>query len=180
MRQVIKNSTAQVKYIYQQQMENFANKLSIRHLHKVQGGLSFFLNELVHHAHPGTLSMGAKQVVFAFSWSTLQSPFVWDVVVHDTVPASIIALGAHLVGSRTTPDHLRRCPNSDCGSLFLSSRKPRADRKLYCPRGCSVRAAQRRYREKKRLSVQQIDRVRSKRRFHTNIHQKFPKARIGR
>ncbi len=179
-RQGIKNSTAQIKYIHQQQMESFANKLSVRQLHKVQGRLFQSLNEWVCHAYPGTLFMGAKQVVFGFSWSTLQSPFVWDVVVHDVVPASIIALGAHMVGSRITPDHLRRCPESDCGSIFLASQKPRADRKHYCSLGCSGNAARRSYRERERASIQQKDRDRSKRRYHAKIRQKFPRAPIGR
>ena len=179
-RQGIRNSTAGIKYILQTQMESFANKLSVRQLHKVHDRLFASLRELVYHAPNGTLIMSSREAAFFFRWSSMQSPFVWDIRVFDVVPASIIALGAHLVGSRITPDHLRRCPGSDCGIIFLASRKPRADRKLYCPSGCSVRAAQRRYREKNRPSIQQKDRNRSKRRYHAKVHQKFPGARIGR
>lgn len=178
-RRVLKNSTDQMRYIHQKQIESFASRLSVRQIHKVQSRLLHSLNEFVYHSHPGTLSMGAKRVVFAFSWSTLQSPFVWDVLVHDVVPAAVIALGAHLVGSRITPDHLRRCPEPHCGIIFLASRKPRADRELHCSIECARNAARRRYRERNRASIQLKDRARKKRRYDARIRERFPGARIG-
>jgi len=70
-----------------------------------------------------------------------------------------ILLGYHLQGSGISASMLRRCPK--CQSIFLANRKPRIDRELYCPAGCSGKAASNRYQVRrkelprvKRLSLQ--------------------------
>lgn len=168
-RRTLNASMDPMKYTHRYEMERFANGLSVRQLHKVQGRLRESFNSLLSHASPGTLFMRSKRAVFGFSWSTPQSSFVWDVMIHDVVPAAVIALGAHLVGSRITPEHLRRCPLPDCGIIFLASRKPRADRELHCSIQCSREAARRRYQKRNRALIQLKDRDRHKRRYRKKI-----------
>jgi hypothetical protein len=176
---IFDDSTEGVEYLVRHIEENFIKTLSNRKVYDVQGAIFDFLKPLAYGPSYGAISMGAKKVGFNFSWNR-HSPFTWDVRIDDTVTGARIAFGAHLVGSRISVEHLRRCAESDCGVIFLANRKPRSDREHHCSIDCARKAARRRYREKNGRSIQMKDRERKKRSYDARIHQKFPRARIGR
>jgi hypothetical protein len=141
-------------------------KISLRELRDIQKDLVFLLDALAS-GKPSDYTMRVKKTVFFFGCSSLKSPFIWDCAVQGKLDAVWIAFGAHLVGSRITQERILRCP--ECQGVFLSSRKPRADRQLHCSIRCSRNAATRRYREKSGPAIQAKDRTRGKRRYAAKV-----------
>jgi predicted RNA-binding Zn ribbon-like protein len=72
----------------------------------------------------------------------------------------LLKLANVLVVSGVMISQIRRCPNADCGRLFLLKMKPREDRNFHCGHRCAVLAATRRYRENRKDKLRAKDRDR--------------------
>jgi hypothetical protein len=111
---------------------------------------------------------------------TAQSP---DLSFHQTVSCEdlktevLLKLNNLLEVSGVIMSQIRRCPDADCGRLFLLRMKPRADRNFYCSRRCSGLAATREYRRKKEEELRAKDRGR----YAKKQRQKYgATTRVGR
>lgn len=74
-----------------------------------------------------------------------------------------LSLYRHLVSSGIVRGQLRVCPQ--CRRIFLSKRRPRADKTLHCSLKCSRLAATHRFRQRQREQLKSKERDRSHRRY---------------
>jgi hypothetical protein len=90
-----------------------------------------------------------------------------------------LALFRHLVASEIVRGQLRVCPQ--CKRLFLSRRRPRADKTLHCSLRCSRLAATHRYRERQREELKRKERDRSHSRYAKSQKRKLGRGtKVGR
>jgi len=153
--------------------DEFVKGISFDDLQAIQQYMDHLFSTLLHHqpAHVGT---PATKAALRLIFSSLQSPAELGLSVYDKVEAACVATVLHLIGSRVRQEQFLRCP--ECGTIFLSNRKPRQDRRHHCSLKCSRGAASRRYRQK--LEARGNERERGRRRYETKIRQKYRNTRI--
>jgi len=156
--------------------ERFIQEMSPGVVQDIQSGMIAWFRALAQPGYGGSdIGFDVNKVVFDFSCSSPRSPFVLGFGVLDNIQAARVAMGLHLVGSMLTIGQFLRCP--ECGTIFISNRQPRPDRRLHCSIRCSRGAASRRYREK--LQAHEAERARATRRYEKKIRERYPKTQIA-
>jgi hypothetical protein len=153
--------------------DKFVKEISLDDLQAILQYMHQLFNALLHR-QPACIGALATKATLRLIFSSLQSPAELGLSVYDKVEAACVATVLHLIGSMVRQEQFLRCP--ECGTIFLSSRKPRPDRRHHCSLKCSRGAASRRYREK--LEARRNERERARRRYEGKIRQKYPNARI--
>lgn len=105
--------------------------------------------EIVNLAGPNVIQMHKSKRPIHISVARIGDSFDTMISAEEPELRIVLLLAYHLKGSRIPASMLRRCPR--CTKVFITSRKPRADRSLYCDRKCSGNTASDTLRRRKNL-----------------------------
>jgi len=169
-----------------QQLQEWLDKKLGETIPKVQARLKDYIEAVI---NGGTEKRGTFANIIA-PGSSVQIPITGYIGLHGfpDLPFSQVfrsdnmgrrvelAVGTHLVQSGIIGSQIRICPT--CHRIFLSRRKPRADKKSHCSVRCSQLVATHRYRKKNKKGLRLKEKQRSRRRYEEKVRGQPGKAKV--